>query len=248
MTILEQEVPVVTAHGHMPTHIFQPSDAMPCPAVIVFMDAPGIRDELLDVARRLARAGYCCALPDLYYRIGRFRFDLTHRTEVHAAVYRALRAALVNDQVASDTECLLRYLAMQPQVSNGVKGCLGYSVGGRFAIQAAGLFPAHIAAAASVCGTDIVTEQDDSPHRVLDRARARLLFEFAETDPQVPEHVIPTLRSALGEAEDRYQINVEPGTAHGYSFPMRPMFNAAAAENTWRRILSLFDRSLRATQ
>lgn len=244
MTMLEREVSVVTAHGHMPTLTCLPQSPARLPAVIIFMDAPGIRDELLEIARGVARAGYYCAVPDLYYRIGRIRFDLTRRTEAHAEVYRALRATLVNAQVASDTESLLNYLAAQPEVSDGATGCLGFSVGGRFAAQAAGLFPAHIAAAATVCGTDIVTDHDDSPHRTLNRARAQLLFEFAENDPQVPAHVVPALRSALNGAEQRYQINVEPGTAHGYNFPMRPMYHAVAAENSWRRILGLFDQAL----
>ncbi len=35
------------------------------------MDAPGIREELYDMARRLATVGYYVLLPNLYYRAGR---------------------------------------------------------------------------------------------------------------------------------------------------------------------------------
>ena len=35
------------------------------------MDAPAIREELRDMARRLATAGYYVMLPNLYYRAGR---------------------------------------------------------------------------------------------------------------------------------------------------------------------------------
>jgi carboxymethylenebutenolidase len=35
------------------------------------MDAPGIREELRDMARRLATIGYYVLLPNLYYRAGR---------------------------------------------------------------------------------------------------------------------------------------------------------------------------------
>ena len=35
------------------------------------MDAPGIREELRDMARRLATVGYCVLLSNLYYRAGR---------------------------------------------------------------------------------------------------------------------------------------------------------------------------------
>jgi hypothetical protein len=41
------------------------------PAVFLLMDAPGIREELRDMARRLATIGYHVLLPNLYYRAGR---------------------------------------------------------------------------------------------------------------------------------------------------------------------------------
>ena len=37
-------------------------------AVLFYMDAPGKREELHDMARRIATAGYFVALPNLYYR------------------------------------------------------------------------------------------------------------------------------------------------------------------------------------
>lgn len=244
MMLVERETPVVTAHGHMATHVVYPAGSVRLPAIVLFMDAPGIRDELLNMARRVARAGYYCAVPDLYYRFGRIRLDLTRRTEAHADLYRMLSASLINGMIATDTANLLGHLSAQAEVREGAMGCLGFSVGGRFAVQAAGLFPNHIAAAAAVCGTGIVTDKDDSPHLTLARARAQMLFEFAATDPQVPPHVIPTLQATLSAAGQGHQINVEHGTRHGYSFPMRPMYDSIAAQNSWQRIFELFSQSL----
>ena len=45
------------------------------------MDAPGFRDELHDQARRIAKHGYFCLVPDLYYRLGTMRFDIPRRNE-----------------------------------------------------------------------------------------------------------------------------------------------------------------------
>ena len=36
----------------------------------MLMDAPGIREELHEMARRVATTGYCVLLPNLYYRAG----------------------------------------------------------------------------------------------------------------------------------------------------------------------------------
>jgi dienelactone hydrolase len=41
------------------------------PAIIIYMDAPAIREELRDMARRLASMGYYVLLPNLFYRVGK---------------------------------------------------------------------------------------------------------------------------------------------------------------------------------
>jgi carboxymethylenebutenolidase len=45
----------------------------------MLMDAPGIREELHDMARRLATVGYYVLLPNLYYRAGK-RHEVTAPT------------------------------------------------------------------------------------------------------------------------------------------------------------------------
>jgi dienelactone hydrolase/alkylhydroperoxidase family enzyme len=243
-TLTEYETSVPTADGVMPTIVVHPRESRPSPAVILFMDAPGIRPELVTMAHRIAARGYCCFLPDSYYRYGRIRLDLTHRTEAHAAVYRLLASSLVNAAVAADTARLLIAVRANEAVREGPVGCVGFSCGGRFAIHAAGTFPAQIRAAVSVCGTGLVTEAADSPHGLLANSDAELLFEFAERDAAVGPEVVPTLERVLAGTRVVHQIYTEPGTQHGYSFPLRPMYHAPAAENTWRRTFELLDRTL----
>ncbi len=52
----------------MNTFICHPERFAPHPAILLFMDAPGIREELRDMARRLGTVGYYVMLPNLYYR------------------------------------------------------------------------------------------------------------------------------------------------------------------------------------
>ena len=58
----------------MESFICRPERDPPHPAVLFLMDAPGIREELRDMARRLACVGYYVVLPNLYYRAGRDTF------------------------------------------------------------------------------------------------------------------------------------------------------------------------------
>ena len=75
----EFETDIATADGALDCFVCHPDEGGPHPAVIIYMDAPGIREELRDMARRLGTAGYFVALPNLYYRTGReggYGFDL----------------------------------------------------------------------------------------------------------------------------------------------------------------------------
>src|SRR5450755_3323557 len=64
---------VPTPDGQMETFITHPEQGGPFAAVVLYMDIWGIREELFDIARRIATVGYYCAVPDFYYRQGRTR-------------------------------------------------------------------------------------------------------------------------------------------------------------------------------
>ena len=68
--MIEQTLDIATKNGAMETFIVHP-DHGAHPPVLLLMDAPGIREELRDMARRLGTVGYYVMLPNLYYRAGR---------------------------------------------------------------------------------------------------------------------------------------------------------------------------------
>ena len=69
--MIEQTVDVATEGGSMATFICRPERGGPFPVVLLLMDAPGIREELRDMARRLGTVGYYALLSNLHYRTGR---------------------------------------------------------------------------------------------------------------------------------------------------------------------------------
>ena len=69
--MIEQTVDIATEGGSMETFICRPERGGPFPVVLLLMDAPGIREELRDMARRLGTVGYYLLLPNLYYWAGR---------------------------------------------------------------------------------------------------------------------------------------------------------------------------------
>src|ERR1700737_4499443 len=68
--MIDQQIEIPTKDGHVTTFISHPERGGPHPVIIFYMDAPAIREELRDMARRLATSGYYVMLPNLYYRSG----------------------------------------------------------------------------------------------------------------------------------------------------------------------------------
>ena len=56
--MIEETLDIATADGAMETFLCWPERGGPSPAVFLLMDAPGVREELKDMARRLATVGY----------------------------------------------------------------------------------------------------------------------------------------------------------------------------------------------
>src|SRR2546430_11788208 len=101
--MLEKDVIVTTKYGTMPTFAVCPEGSGQYPGIIFYMDAPGIREELRAMARRIARGGYFCLLPDMYYRLGTLRFDVPRRDDAMFQCMRAAMNSLTNKMVMDDT-------------------------------------------------------------------------------------------------------------------------------------------------
>src|SRR5258708_28986353 len=66
--MIDQQIEIPTKDGHTTTFITHPERGGPHPVIIFYMDAPAVREELRDMARRLGTSGYYVMLPNLYYR------------------------------------------------------------------------------------------------------------------------------------------------------------------------------------
>ncbi len=56
---------------------------------------------------------------------------------------------------------------------------------------------AYLMAPASLYGVGTITDQEDSPHLLLDKIKGELYYAFAETDQAVPAHIPDDLKKAL---------------------------------------------------
>jgi carboxymethylenebutenolidase len=142
------------------------------------------------------------------------------------------------------TEAMMKFLKDQKAASTAAMGAVGYCMSGQFAVNAAAKYPVRIKAAASIYGVRLITDKPDSPHVVAAIAKAELYFACAENDRWMPLDQIDPLRKALKEAGANAEVELFPGTEHGFAFPARPVFNKPAAERHWERLFALFRRNL----
>src|SRR6185436_19528432 len=234
--MIENDVMVTTKYGRQHAFAACPDAPGKFPPVILYMDAPGYREELRNMGWRIANHGYFCLLPDLYYRLGTLRFDIPRRNDAMSVVIRGAMNSLTIAAVMEDTAGMIGFLDAQDKVKPGPIGCVGHCMSGPFAVAAAATFP-RMKAAASLYGVNMVTEAPDSPHLLIDRVKGELYLNFAETDPGVPATVVPTLEAAMKKAGTKYRIESFAGTHHGFCFAARADYHAAAAEECFARLL-----------
>jgi carboxymethylenebutenolidase len=238
----------------MDAFITHPEEGGPFPAIIVYMDIWGVRDELYNIARSVGTVGYCCVVPDLYYRHGR-RIHFDFRNEQNRTISRDrlegdhLRAMLArpqitNPMVADDTGAMLEFLDGAEFVRHGAMGALGYCMGGRYAMYVAGTYPEKFIASASLHGTALISEQKDSPHHLASRLRGEFYCGFAEHDSHTPPSLVRELEEILTNCRVRYRFTVHPGTEHGYALPERDVHDKRATARDWEFIFAMFHRQI----
>lgn len=244
--MIERQIDIATRDGETTTFIVHPERGGPHPVILFFMDAPAIREELRDMARRLASGGYYVLLPNLYYRAGVMEIGPIPPDPDHPARKQmfALMNSLDIDLVMSDAEGLLAFAGADPAADVSRVGSVGYCMSGRYAVSLAARHPERVFAAASVYGTHLVTEFDDSPHRTARRAKGELYFACAEEDVWAPADTLAALSEALKTDRVDAEVEIYPGTKHGFAFPQRPVYDKGAAERHWERLNSLFRRRL----
>src|SRR5437764_1929860 len=201
--MMEETLDIATRDGAMETFICHPERGGPYPAVLLLMDAPGIREEFVDMGRRLGTVGYYVLLPNLYYRAGRDTIYgpdvLTHGSAEHARM-RAVRTTMTIPRVMDDIAAMLAFIDRQQAAKQGSVGAHGYCMSGPYALAAAERYPDRIAAAASFYGTWLVYDVQERPHLTLGKAKGELYISCAEHDDLAPPAMVKELKALFAKS------------------------------------------------
>ncbi len=245
--MIEQTLDIATKDGAMETFVVRPERGEPCPPVLFLMDAPGIREELRDMARRLASVGYAVLLPNLYYRAGRDTIYgpdvLEHGSAEHTRM-RAVRTKMTIPPVMDDVAAMFAFIDGREDIRKGPVGVHGYCMSGPYALAAAARYPQRVAAAATFYGTWLVSDAEESPHLTLSQTKGELYIACAEIDELAPLPMVEQLRGLFEKSGAAGALEIYPGVHHGFAFPQRKIYDKPAAERHWERLIALYRRRL----
>ncbi len=228
--------------GHVPVFLSRPATAGPFPGVLLTMDAFGVTPWLEATADRLASEGYVVAVPDLYHRLEKRVYQPAEAEAAAAAMARTLEGTIV-----TDTNATLEYMK-EPMVCRGRGlGVLGFSFGGRIALQTS-CHHIELRAAAICCPQQVAHgERDAMGMRPIDRVpwiRARVLALYAGRDAAVPESERVELEDTLRKRNKTHEVVVYPDAAHRFWDESSRDHDAAQAKDAWLRVTRFFAQEL----
>ncbi len=244
-------VDVPTPDGTADAYLAAPEGEERVPAVLIFMDAFGPRPRLEEMARRIADEGYVVLVPNLFYRQGRAPLLDTSELkdpDARGRLFQVLMPwmrALTPARAMSDAGAYLDWLAAHDRVADGPVGVVGYCMGGALALRTAALRPEQVAAAAAFHPARLATDAEDSPHLLLDRVRAEVYVASADGDPGMPAEQQRLLDETLTRAGVTHVCEQYDGARHGFTMADTAVYDEAATERHWDRLLDLFARTLR---
>ncbi|WP_217169230.1 dienelactone hydrolase family protein [Streptomyces sp. AC512_CC834] len=242
-------VDIPTDDGTADAYLTHPDDGRPHPAVLLHMDAFGLRPRLRAMADRLAGAGYTVLVPNVFYRSGRAPvvelpefIDPKERPEIFQRLGPIMRS-LTPDRAMRDAGAYLEWLARAPQAADGPVAVTGYCMGAALALRTAGTYPDRVAAVAGFHGGNLATEDPDSPHLVAGHITAEAYFAHADQDPGMPSEQQERLAAALTAAGVRHRCEVYAGAHHGYTQADTAAYDPEATERHWTALLDLLKRT-----
>ena len=240
--VSERMVAITTPDGVADAFFVHPAEGAH-PGVVMWPDIAGLRAAFKIMARTLAAEGYAVLVVNQYYRGGPapvLESFAQWRTPEGQAKIAPMRERLTPDAITRDAASFVAFLDGVEAVDKSRRiGSSGYCMGGPFTVRTAAAAPGRVGAAASLHGGGLVTDEPDSPHRLLARTKASYLFAIARNDEEKDPAVKDKLRAAAEAAGRPAHVEVYAAD-HGWCVPDSPAWDPSQADQAWKDVLELF--------
>src|SRR5215813_9822626 len=207
------------------------------PGVVLFPEATGVGDHVMERARRLAALGYVALAADPYGD-GKQAKDLPHAIELMTAVRSDV------DRWRARARAALDALWAQSGVDRAKVAAIGYCFGGSTALEL-GMSGAPLSAVVSFHGGLQAPRPEDARN-----IRAKVLVCHGASDPLIPPEHVAAFEAQMRETKVDWQLCSYGGAVHSFTNPDadklgNPAFayNAAADRRSWAAMISLFEEA-----
>jgi carboxymethylenebutenolidase len=223
MPYTEYREELIYGYFSAPADMFEP-----LPAIIMIHEWWGLNDNIRAMADRLAGEGYIVFAVDLYHG----------KVANSAGEARVLMMEAVEDPEPSRANIRAAFDFVSNTASAPRIGSLGWCFGGGWSLNTAQLFPDELDAAVIYYGQVTADEE------LLRPIGAPILGLFAADDTGIKAESVVAFRDALERLRKNYEVHIYPGVGHAFANPTGRNYDAATAEDAWRRTLKFFDLHL----
>ncbi|NNF53638.1 MAG: hydrolase [Acidimicrobiales bacterium] len=242
MDVTEQTMDTSTDDGEMALVITEPAEPQPgdgeWPAVVVFIDAPGLRPATRDFMARLASNGYRVITPDLHHRHGRLRYfepaDIVADPS-RRQIIRSWIESMTDDQIQHDASCALSAAG----VDEGTPfAAIGFCLGARAVYRAMQRNPQRVMCGAGWHPSFLVDDSADSPHLTAAGLSRPLYLGIGDADKVQSIAMHQKFLDAVAP-NPLVDVTIIPGADHGFTWPGYPTYHETAAEISWTKTLAM---------
>jgi carboxymethylenebutenolidase len=198
--------------------------------VIVLHGWWGLNDWVKMQATSLAANGYVAMAVDLY----------RGRVTENPSEARKLKRGLPDDRAINDMTAAFHYLATHPNVDSKHIGSIGWSLGGRLAIQLA-IHETRLAAC--------VVNYGVLPADLIDvkKINAQVLVNCGARDRGIPPSRVRAFEKLMKAAGQSADVKIYTGAGHAFENPSNKSgYRPEAAADAWCRTLSFFAQTIKA--
>ena len=210
-------------------YITRPKGNEAHPAVLVVHEWDGIKEQIRDVARKFAKAGYVALAPDLLSRYGGTSSFSTEEAAIAAG------RKLDDEMITKDLTGGVTYLKGQSFVRANRIGVIGFCWGGGKAL----LFTTRskdLSASVIYYGSNPANLED------VKNISAPVLGQYGGADERITSGV-PKLAEAMKKYGKSFEYKIYPGAPHGFNSDTS---QEDASKEAWDRTLEFFKKHLQS--
>ena len=212
------------------SHLALPDGAGQHPGVVVVHEAFGLNDNIRGICRRFAAEGYAALGVDL--------FEGRNRAVCMARMFSGALVGNLNYYGVPALKTALGELASHPLVDAARIGAAGFCLGGSIVLTWA-CTDNRLTAIAPFYGTA------PKPRKAI-RRLCPVVGSWPDKD--ITTKAAGVLETELTAAGIPHDLKVYPGTKHSFFNDQLPVYQPAAAADSWQRVMAFFAEHVRRSQ